>query len=132
MLHTKLQIGKLDRRITIQELIITADEYNQSVPTWSTLATVWASVEDKTGSESFRADQLTAYRNTVFTIRYISGIDETMRVKYNDQYFNIRMVKSPDRLRTLELTGELMDDPGEVDLVGAGFTSGFSVGFNVS
>jgi SPP1 family predicted phage head-tail adaptor len=130
MLHTKYVFAKFDRRIVIQEKTNTSDTYNQPVPTWATFATVWASVDDRSGGESFQADQLTAYRNTVFTIRYLSGLNETMRIKYNLQYYNIRMIKSPDRKRSLEITAELLDDPAEV--LGGGFTSGFTVGFNVS
>lgn len=129
MLQHKYNIGRFDRRIVIQSKTNISDNYNQPVPTWATFATVWASVDDKSGSESFRADQLTAYRSTVFTIRYLSGLNETMRIKYNLQYYNIRMIKSPDRNRSLEVTAELLDDPEEV---GAGFTVGFSSGFNVS
>lgn len=131
MLQSKLEIGRLDRRVTIQQLTNSPDEYNQPVPTWATLATVWASVDDRSGGESFQAEQLTAYRHTVFIIRYRSGIDETMRIVYNSRTYNIRLIKNPDRRRTLEITGELLDDPEEVE-DGGGFTSGFSVGFNVS
>lgn len=130
MLGSKEQIGKLDRRITIQSKTNAADEYNQPVPTWTTFANPWAKIEDKSGGESFPANQLTAYRSTVFTIRYISGLDETMRILYKNQYYNIRLIKKPDRDRFLELTGELLDDPEDED--GGGFSSGFSIGYNVN
>ena len=114
MLQSQLNIGRLDRRIVIQELTSTADEYNQPIPTWATLATVWASVKDTSGGEGYQADQLTATRNTVFTIRFRSDVRETMRILYNYRYYNIRAIKYPDRSRSMELTAELLDDPEEV------------------
>jgi len=130
MLKSKLRAGELDRRIVIQRYGSTPDEYNQSIPAWITLATVWASVEDRGGGESFQADQLTAYRNTVFTVRYLSTIREQMRILYNDRYYNIRLIKSPDRNRSLEITAEMLDDPSEEEAVGGGFSSGFSSGYH--
>lgn len=133
MLSSKEQIGKLDRKIIIQTKTNASDEYNQPISTWTTFANPWAKVQDGSGSESFQADQLTAYRDTVFTIRYLSGLNETMRILYNYQYYNIRLIKRPDRNRFVELTGVLLDDPEEEpEEVGAGFTSGFSSGYNVS
>lgn len=114
MLQTKTNIGRRDRRIVIQELTNAPDAYNQPIPTWSTFASVWASVQDKGGGEGYQADQLTASRNTVFNIRYLSGVRETMRILYNSRYYNIRLVVSPDRNRSLEITAEFLDDPEDV------------------
>lgn len=130
MLQTKTNIGKRDRRIVIQELTNTSDEYNQPVPTWSTFATVWASVDDKSGNESYQADQLTATRRTIFNIRYLSGVRETMRILYNNRYYNIEVIASPDRNRSLELTTALLDDPEEV--VGGAFSSAYSSAYDTA
>jgi SPP1 family predicted phage head-tail adaptor len=83
---------------------------------------VWAKVEDRSGSESYQADQLTATRNTVFTIRWIAGLGEKMRILYNYDYYDIQAIKSPDRKRTLQVESIKLDDPEEQDpdLVGEG------------
>lgn len=130
MLTSKTNIGVRDRRIVIQELTNAPDEYNQPIPTWSTFATVWASIDDKSGKESYQADQLTATRNTVFNIRYLSGLRETMRILYNNRYYNIELIKSPDRDRSLEVTAALLDDPEEI--AGGAFSSAFSSAYDTA
>ena len=109
----------MDRRIVIEQSTETTDSYNQAIKTWSILATVWAQVEDKSGSEGYQAEQLTTVRSTVFTIRYKAGIEERMRILYRNRYYDIHSIKAPDRDRTLELTTELLDDP--VDEVASAF-----------
>ena len=130
MLSHKEQIGRLDRRIVIQESTLTKDEYGQETTTWATFFTVWAKVEDRSGSEGYQADQLTATRNTVFTIRWIAGLTEKMRILYNYDYYDIQYIKSPDRKRTLEVGTIKVDDPEEQDPTLAGiFDSTFDTSF---
>lgn len=130
MLSHKEQIGRLDRRIVIQESTLTKDEYGQEMTAWGTFATVWAKVEDKSGSESYQADQLTATRMTVFTIRWIAGLTEKMRILYNYDYYDIQAIKSPDRKRTLQVEALKVDDPEEEDPTLAGvFDTTFDTSF---
>jgi SPP1 family predicted phage head-tail adaptor len=113
MLKSKVDIGTLDRRIIIQVGSNSTDVYNAPVTTWSTLTTVWAKVDDKSGfgsSERYEADQLTAIRETVFTIRYISGLSEKMRVFYNDRIYDVVYIGQPDRDRFIELKTYLLDE----------------------
>lgn len=114
MLNHKEQIGRLDRRITIQYLTSDSDEYNQPVPVWATFATVWAKVEDRRTSEGYQADQLTATRFTEFTIRFLPDVGETMRIVLDNRVYNIRGIESPNRKRTLEIIGELLDEVVEI------------------
>lgn len=109
MLATKENIGQLDRRITIQERTTTKDDYNQDVVTWSTFATVWAKIQENIGGESYQADQLTASRFDHFTIRY-AAVTETMRILYNDRFYDIRSIQKPDRNRYLVIKAELLDE----------------------
>ena len=37
-----MRIGKMDRRIVIEQPTVTKDDWNYDVVTWTTLATVWA------------------------------------------------------------------------------------------
>lgn len=131
MLQHRENIGRLDRRIVIQQPVNTKDEYGQETkPTWTTFATPWAKLEDKGGSESYQADQLTASRTTVFTIRWIDGLTEMMRVLYNYRYYDIQSIKNPDRKRTLEVTTLMVDDPEEVQ--GGAFSNAFSSAYDTA
>lgn len=131
MLNSREQIGKLDERVTFQRPVNTSDEYNQPVSDWQDVATVWARVEDSSGGESFQADQVTAYMNTVFAIRYRDDVTEKMRILRlrNGRYYNIRSIKNPDRKRTLQVTGEMLDDPFDEPSLGEFSESEFSNDF---
>lgn len=109
MLASKESIGKLDRKITIQERTTTKDAYNQDVITWSTFAEVWAEVKEYVGSEGFQANQLTVNRVDIFTIRY-KEVSETMRILYNERFYDIRSIQQPDRNRYLIIKAELLDE----------------------
>lgn len=129
MLRSKTDIGTRDERVTIQTPAPTKDEYGQPVPGWDDFATVWAKVDDRSGGEGLQANQITAYMNTTFNIRFLEGVNETMRILRlrTGEYYNIRSIKRPDRNRSLDVSGELMDEP--ILIEGEAFTSGFTGGF---
>jgi SPP1 family predicted phage head-tail adaptor len=129
MLQTRINIGRLDRRIVIQELTNTSDEYNQPVSSWATFTTVWAEVKDGGVSEGFQADQLTATRMTTFVTRYMTGLTELMRILYGGKVYNIRGIRSPDRKRSLEIVAEMLDDPTESAVVEGIFDETFDFTF---
>jgi len=49
-------------------------------PTWSTIATVWGAVEDKSGGMVIAAGQLATTITTVITVRYDARITKACRV----------------------------------------------------
>lgn len=85
-------IGQLDRRIRIEHSTSTRGSSGQEVLTWSTFAECWASVEypgTKT-DEGVIADQEVSTTFVYFTVRYRDGIDQKMRIVYNNQYYDIQ------------------------------------------
>lgn len=83
--------------------------------TWSTFATTRAFVsfvarkQSKAAWEGFIAQQIKAVRVVEFDIRYIPGVDETMRVRVPDdgKIYDIKMVIDVDyRHRELWLIAE--------------------------
>lgn len=126
MLQSKTTIGARDRRITIEQEVITINSTNEEVKTWALFVAVWAKVSEDKGSESYKAEQVTASRNTVFDIRYRTGLNERMRISYEQRYYNITSITSPDRQRSILLKAFLEDEVEEE----SGFSSGFSSGFN--
>lgn len=93
MLSSKEQIGKLDRRITFQEKIIGTNASNEDEETgWQNIATnptVWASKDERLGSESYRADKLVDYHTIHFICRYRADITAVMRVVCEGRAYNI-------------------------------------------
>ena len=84
-----MKIGKLQRRITIQEYVTARDSFGAEVPTWVDVATVWASVTPVSGKEYFASAQVNAEATTKITMRYLAGITPKMRVVFEARTFEI-------------------------------------------
>lgn len=111
-----MRAGDLDRRVTVQELIETQDEFGQPIQSWETVATVWAQVQQQSGREFFAAQQTVSERRTVFRLRWLEGITVTHRVVYpavadgspppepdGNAIYNINEVRELGRREGLEL-----------------------------
>lgn len=89
------RIGKLDQRVAFQSATWTADGAGGRTRTWSFLTVapqVWAQVFPAGGGESFEEGRTTARAGYVFRIRRRADIDETMRIIWNGEAYDIRRV----------------------------------------
>lgn len=66
--------GKLDQRVTLQRATTTTDTWGAEIPTWSDLATVWASQRRASARETLAAAELSASVSDVFEVRRSSVI----------------------------------------------------------
>lgn len=99
-----MRAGELRHSVVIESRTLAADSYGGRTETWATFATVWASVEPLSGSEQWRAQQAQSSVSHKVTIRYLSGVDAKMRVKFGTRYLNIGSVRNvEERNRELEL-----------------------------
>lgn len=109
MLQSKEQIGKLDRRIIFEEKIIDENESNEDAETgWQEIATtpeVWANVDERSGTEEFKADQLNGVKLTNFTIRYRNDLNTKLRIVYGNDKYDIQTILPLDRNRYLKIVG---------------------------
>jgi SPP1 family predicted phage head-tail adaptor len=89
-----MNFAKLNRQVVIENYTETRTASGDVSRTWATLSTRFAKVEYKTGGEKNEANQIQGYNVVEFTIRYCSTISATeqMRVKYNNQYFDVEFV----------------------------------------
>lgn len=90
------RIGSLRHRIVIEQLVLTSDLQGGFDESWTTFATVWASVEPSSGSERFFSQQIQPVYDHVIMIRSLSGITTTMRVSYDSRIFQIHAVERTD------------------------------------
>jgi len=90
------QAGQLDRRITIQTFSETTDNFGQEVKSFSTLASVWANVVEKVGSEGEDGEMIAATKKVEFVIRYRTDVNEEMRISYNNNTYKIQAIQSAD------------------------------------
>lgn len=74
-------IGRLDRRVRIEQPVVTRDSaFGSQQITWSLVATVWAQVREVSQAERTADNLRVATRTTTVTIRYRPGVVPTMRL----------------------------------------------------
>jgi SPP1 family predicted phage head-tail adaptor len=101
-----MDVGKLNDRITIQQVAETRDAYGGVIETWTTVATVWARVQYRPGKEYFKADQVNAEAAALFYIRYRTGIKRKMRISFDGGEWDIqdiRPMKDLNKAHLLEI-----------------------------
>lgn len=91
-----MNIGKLRRKIIIQQQTSTQDGYGGTVKTWTDVATVWASVEPLDGREFFAAQQVNSEVTTRIKLRYLAGVVSKMRIVHGTKTYDILSVIDPE------------------------------------
>ena len=99
-----MQLGRLNRRVTIQSKSVTRDAYGAEVITWAHVVEVWAAVLPVRGREYVALREAQADLTTRFVIRYRAGITPAMRVVYGDANYDIEeVIDAEDAHHVLEL-----------------------------
>jgi SPP1 family predicted phage head-tail adaptor len=99
-----MRAGPLRHRIAIERVTETRDTDGSAIETWSTYATVQASIEPISGREYFAAQSTQADLTHRIVMRYLSGIIPKMRVKYRSRIFDIlSVINVEERNRELQL-----------------------------
>jgi SPP1 family predicted phage head-tail adaptor len=97
-----LHAGKLRHRVVIESREESQDEDTGALTVgWVEFATVWASVEPMSAREFIQSAAVQSDVNTRIVIRYLAGVDATMRVIHRGDIYNIRGVLS-DKVSGLE------------------------------
>lgn len=105
-----MKIGDLDTRVELWTQSATTDSFGQAVKTFSKNATVWAKRFDRGAGESVVNDRVVSIVRTEFTIRHKGNVDETVRVKYDGDFYRIEGVLSIGRKRFMRLICTRRDD----------------------
>lgn len=100
-----MDAGRLDRRITIEELTESRDSVGGVVSTWDPRCLIWAQKVPITAREKFAPQQLAADADTRFRIRYpnFTVSPKRHRVKDGVQTYDIRGVLEVGRREGLDL-----------------------------
>lgn len=91
-----MNIGDLNKRITIQYPIKTADGMGGWTTTWGDAATVWAAIWPISASEVVQANAPAMVISHRIRIRYRSVLRASWRIKYGERYFNIVAIINPN------------------------------------
>lgn len=108
-----MRAGALDRRITIERVTSTPDEFNAPVEKWITLATVWASKKDWKHSEMMRAGGTGSEIITRFQFRYSSTVGDVSprdRINYGGTIYDIVAVREIGYHEAIEVTASARND----------------------
>ncbi len=100
-----MNIGRLDRKIVIEEPTNATNSIGEYVSTWTTFHTCFAGVTRFGGVEKLEASKTTATNRVRFKIRFFAGIEEDMRVVYNSKNYIITEIQELGR-EGLWLTAE--------------------------
>lgn len=102
--NADMRAGALRHRITIQEPKSSAGALGEKIKSWSDFVTVWAAIEPFRGRELLEAHQREAEITTRFIIRYKSGLNTRMRLKFGSKYYKIEsIINLEERNRDLEI-----------------------------
>lgn len=82
----------LDKRIVIETLTLSANDSGGQDETWTTHATVWASLKPKIVKEVNFAQRIEPRTDHEIIIRYLSTLNSKMRVKFGSRYFEIKAI----------------------------------------
>jgi SPP1 family predicted phage head-tail adaptor len=108
-----MRAGALDRRIVIQRVTTSPNEFNAPVETWSTLATVWASKSDLKDGERMQAGEVASTITTRFRIRYsttVADVNPKDRIAHDGLTYDIVTVKEIGRSEGIEITAAARND----------------------
>lgn len=84
-----MNIGAMNKRITIQAPPGTQDSYGAESGTWNTVATFWANVLSLTGQSLYNANQVNNEVTVKVTMRYLPGILPKFRILFGSRTFEI-------------------------------------------
>ncbi|AKA72341.1 phage head closure protein [Clostridium scatologenes] len=87
-----MRTEELKHKITFQKLTTTTNENGFEVEVWEDYSTVWAVVSNLIGREYFAAAAVQAEKTVKFTIRYLQGITDDMRILFEDKQYNITFI----------------------------------------
>jgi SPP1 family predicted phage head-tail adaptor len=87
-----VRAGLLRHRVNLQQAVEARNGFGDVIRTWSTVATVWGSVNPLSGREYLAARQALAETTTRIQIRYRADIDETWRVTWGSHVYDIDVV----------------------------------------
>jgi SPP1 family predicted phage head-tail adaptor len=88
-----LRAGRLRHRVSIQSVGTSYDGYGDLSDSWTTDATVWASVSPTSGDEKDIASENTGIDTHTVKIRYRAGITSQNRILFGSRVFQIQGVK---------------------------------------
>jgi SPP1 family predicted phage head-tail adaptor len=84
-----VRAGLLDHKLVIQQRAPLDATYGALAQTWTTFATVWGQITERTGREYMAVESTQAMQTVVVTIRYLAGLRGDMRIMDENRVLQI-------------------------------------------
>lgn len=104
--------GRLDRRIDIERPVVTIDTFGAESTTWEVFARVWAEAQPLRTAERYQSAQIREAKAYTFRIRYLSGLETTMRIRYRNELYRITGIAEMGRRVGQEISAEYLEGHG--------------------
>ena len=101
-----MNVGRLDRKVTIEKVVRVRDAYGQVVESWGVFKDVWASVTWQKAGEKLEQGRETATTKAIFYIRYMDGITSDMRLSFQSKKWDILDITYKDRNASIEILAQ--------------------------
>jgi len=100
-----MRAGKLRNKIVIQKIGTTKNQYGEiEEGNFQTFKTVWGSIMPISGNEKFLSNADFSKVSHRIRIRYIDGVNASMRLLWNGRIFNITYLRTIDEgFREIEI-----------------------------
>lgn len=102
-------IGQLDRLIDVYSHQTTQNATGQAIKSRVFFARIYANVEYAASVEEIHADTTTSKTKIDFTIRYLSGLKESMEIKYENEYYEIIGIQPMGRSESMKVISQKME-----------------------
>lgn len=84
-----MRAGSLRHLVRVEQYTETQDTAGQPIKGYTTFATVHASIDNITGQELFRVQEVFPAATARIKMRYLRGLDSRMRIVHGETYYNI-------------------------------------------
>lgn len=108
-----MQSGEFDRKIFIQQRVVTKDTDGGDLITWVKFLTLFAKYRSINSKERYTSAQIRESKEVTFTIRYRSGITPDMRILYANEYYRIVGLAEVGRMKYIQISAEMLTGMGE-------------------
>lgn len=91
-------VGKLRHRVTIESYVETQDAAGQPIKEWETFARRWAGIYPLRGRDLFNAQEKFEGASVKIVMRYLPGLNSTMRIIHGETPYDILDIADVDML----------------------------------
>jgi len=99
--------GKLNTKIIIQKPVEIKNSIGEDITSWSDFSYQWANIAPLSGREYLSNNELRSSVTHRIFIRFIKGVDSSMRIKHGSRIFDIdSIINTDERSRELVIIAE--------------------------